>query len=367
MELLLAGVPGIWHGLGRTGRRLGNGEMRLQQLPPRAIGRRDHVELIEPGVRTTRKHEGVADVAVDSLLPADSPRLDGQQAVHVRDLVAVETALPPILVHRETMRVVDGMHRLLAAQLRGARTIPVRYVDGNDNGLFVLSVEANLSHGLRLSVADREAAATRILKAYPHWSDRAIATVTGLAAKKVREIRRCASSDLPQLHARVGQDGRVRPVNSAEGRRLASRVIAARPDASLREVARIAGISPGTVRDVRRRMSRGDDPVTKRQRSRPEAPATARSADQSPTALVTRDAITILENLRRDPALRFSDTGRTLLRWMHMKVVETDGLSDKVGAVPAHCADQVAELALACAEEWRNFAQSVERRNGDSA
>jgi hypothetical protein len=35
--------------------------------------------------------------------------------------------LPPILVHRATNRIIDGMHRLEAAKLRGDETISVRF------------------------------------------------------------------------------------------------------------------------------------------------------------------------------------------------------------------------------------------------
>ena len=42
---------------------------------------------------------------------------------HVETLIASETELPPIIVHRLTMRVIDGMHRLLAVQRLGRRKI----------------------------------------------------------------------------------------------------------------------------------------------------------------------------------------------------------------------------------------------------
>ena len=64
-------------------------------------------------------------VPVSSLLSGDSPRLAGENLEHVQ-LLAVVQGLPPILVHRSTMRVIDGMHRLRAAKLRGDETIAVR-------------------------------------------------------------------------------------------------------------------------------------------------------------------------------------------------------------------------------------------------
>ncbi|MGP4002862.1 hypothetical protein [Streptomyces sp. 8N706] len=57
---------------------------------------------------------------VNSLLPADSPRLEGENLRHVRALAEVQTALLSIVVHCPTMRFVDGVHWLHAAALRAA-------------------------------------------------------------------------------------------------------------------------------------------------------------------------------------------------------------------------------------------------------
>src|SRR5437868_3424947 len=68
-------------------------------------------------------------VPIDSLLPARTPRLAGEDDSHIRMLAETENELPPILVCRRSFRVIDGMHRLRAARLRGAETIKVRFVD----------------------------------------------------------------------------------------------------------------------------------------------------------------------------------------------------------------------------------------------
>ncbi|RQX33168.1 hypothetical protein DLJ57_19775, partial [Micromonospora chalcea] len=128
-------------------------------------------------------------VPVSALLPGDSPRLAGENVEHIRLLAAMHD-LPPILVQRGTMRVIDGMHRLRAAKLRGDETVRVTFFDGDDAAAFLLSVDANIKHGLPLSRADREAAATRILRLYPQWSDRAVAAAAGLSPTTVSGIRR---------------------------------------------------------------------------------------------------------------------------------------------------------------------------------
>src|SRR5213076_255321 len=71
-------------------------------------------------------HEGSRWMPIGSLLPADSPRLEGERLDHVRALADAVGEPPPILVHRHSRRVIDGMHRLRAAQLRGERMIEVR-------------------------------------------------------------------------------------------------------------------------------------------------------------------------------------------------------------------------------------------------
>jgi ParB-like chromosome segregation protein Spo0J len=283
-------------------------------------------------------------VPVRSLRPADSPRVDGERAEHARLLAEVSGRLPPVIVHRSTMRIIDGMHRLRAAQMRGDETITVRFFDGTVEDAFVVAVHANVIHGMPLSMADREAATVRILMSHPTWSNRAVAAVTGLAATTVAAIRRRRADLAPASIARVGRDGRVRPLDPTEGRRKAMAILAARPGASLREIARAAGISAATVRDVRERMHRGDDPLPSRQRQRQTA---------------TRDREAILRNLRHDPALRFTDRGRELLRWLDARSQGPAGWEGVLNGLPAHSAYGVAELARWCAQRWLEVAEQM--------
>jgi hypothetical protein len=69
--------------------------------------------------RQTVQVTPVVAVPVLSLRPADSPRLNGEDKAHIARLAEMDTPLPPILVDRRTMRVIDGMHRLMAASLLG--------------------------------------------------------------------------------------------------------------------------------------------------------------------------------------------------------------------------------------------------------
>jgi ParB-like chromosome segregation protein Spo0J len=323
-------------------------------------------------------------VPIATLLPGEYPRSQGPDPEHVARLAEVDGPLPPILVRRTDMGVIDGMHRLLAAFARGQETIEVEFFDGSTEDAFLRAVEANVAHGLPLSQADRRAAATRIIASHPQMSDRAIARASGLGAKAVASIRRRSTDPGSQLNARVGRDGRVRPLNSVAGRWRAAQVMAENPDASLREVARIAGISPATASDVRKRLQAGEMPSA----SRPDAPAhvvgapcqavtaAAVDGDGSPAPAVSQDGRrkperrarpaqpdpgTLLEKLLRDPSLRLKEEGRHLLRLLQQNAA-ADWI-DLTDAVPPHCGALVGILARQYAATWLEFAQSLDNRD----
>ncbi|NEC19135.1 ParB/RepB/Spo0J family partition protein [Streptomyces parvus] len=331
---------------------------------------------------------------VSSFLPGDSPRLLGPDKRHVEALAQIDGALPPILVHWPSMKIIDGHHRLLAAQIRGDEEIEVSFFDGDAEAAFVIAVEANRAHGLPLTRADRTAAASRILKAHPNWSDRAIAAASGLSAVTVSGIRQKESAGSP-LGARIGRDGKARPLSAAEGRRLAGDLIAEQPAASLREIAKIAGIAPATVRDVRERMRRGQDPVPPKQRAAEslpeqrgtESPPQRRKEKTVPRRCVSKmaqsgqrrgvvlsrlsssDADTdtrptdIMERLLRDPSLRFNESRRSLLRWLGSQATGSQQWNEFLEQVPPHAVDAVAEFARACAQDWNSFAEELESRS----
>lgn len=285
----------------------------------------------------------VVRVAVRSLLPSDSPRIGGEDRAHLLAMAESGAELPPIIVQRSSMRVIDGMHRLRTAELRGEHEIGVRFFDGDDVEAFVLAVKANVTHGLPLTLADRKAAATRILRFRPEWSDRVIADISGLSPKTVGAIRARSTGEIPQVNSRVGRDGRVRPVDSADRRRVASEVIARHPTATLREVAAAAGISVATARDVRLQMHR--DP-------QPAAPAT--------------DPAMVMRRLQTDPSLRFTENGRALLRVLSVNALIAPRWDRLADDVPSHCADEIARLAGMYAAAWAQFDQQLRQRSNST-
>ena len=246
-------------------------------------------------------------VPLNELLAADSPRLAGEDESHTLRLAEVANQLPPILVHRATMRVIDGMHRVRAAIAAGKHEIQVRFFDGDEDEAFLHAVKENVTHGLPLSLEDRRAAAQRIIIRSPHLSDRAIGRYTGLSDKTVSTIRQRSTAEGAQTSMRVGMDGRARPLHSFEGRQRAVELWTARPDASLREVAAIAGVSVGTAHDVRKRMERGEDPILFRQaggrqggNSKDALPSRGMAARRRPRDVSNFDPRPMLESLVQD-------------------------------------------------------------------
>jgi hypothetical protein len=321
-------------------------------------------------------------VPIDRLRDADSPRRAGVDPAHVRLLAELDEGLPPITVHRATMRVIDGMHRLHAARLNHRETVEVTYFDGSERESFVLAVEANTGHGLPLTLADRRESAKRILRSYPEWSDRAIAAKVGLSGKTVGAIRRSDAEEFARAAVRVGRDGRVRPLSTVEGRLKARAVLAHRPDASLREIARIAGISVETARDVRDRLSLGEGalpgglagglaaageaaprlaPGRQPQTQTPQTPQKPQKPQTQTRPAGPIDPVAILDSLRRDPTIKYSAKGRALVRWLEARIVRS-GESDAIRRAPAHQAEKIAALARACAACWNDIASEMEHR-----
>jgi hypothetical protein len=344
----------------------------------------------------------VESVPTDTVAVAYTPRGDGADEEFVRQLAESVTPWPAIVVHRPTMTVVDGVHRLRAARLRGEERIAVRFFDGDVQDAALLAVAVNVTHGRALSVADRVAAAERIFLARPDWSDRAVAAVAGLSARKVAQVRRACGADTPEAGHRVGRDGRARPVSSAQGRELASRLIRQNPDASLRQIARRVGISPATVADVRDRMLKGEDPLPPRQRAAesrtdqcavgsdgiavvrvagPSAAGPSAAGLAGLPAKVTSllraqpgrqllrprprgsgspvELLAIFDSLRRDPSLRLNDAGRSVLRMLDACSAVVRDRQRILDTVPAHCRRPLAQLADGYAEIWQLLAEEL--------
>ncbi|MDR7276961.1 ParB/RepB/Spo0J family partition protein [Catenuloplanes atrovinosus] len=310
----------------------------------------------------------VIDMEISSLVLSGSPRQAGADLIHVEAMAAVQQELPPIVVHRPTMRVIDGTHRIQAAIRRGENTITGRFFDGTEDEAFVLSVWLNVSHGLPLALADRKRAAERIALSHPQWSDRRVAAVTGISPGTVADIRRRMTGGSAPASSRIGQDGRVRPLDCSAGRLLAGQLMTENPNLSLRQVAKAAAISPETARDVRNRLLSGAELVpSRRGRDAAQPAAKGRGRDRHTLNLVRTgerhepmiDRAVVIKRLMGDPALRYTDTGRNLLRLLSLHAHWAKEWETMVDNVPPHCTDVVADLARQFADLWADFATRV--------
>jgi ParB-like chromosome segregation protein Spo0J len=306
-------------------------------------------------------------VPIAELVLADSPRTSGEDVCHTRTLAESGAELPPIVVQRGTNRVIDGLHRVRAAQLRGEQTIQAWYFDGGDAAAFVLAVRSNVQHGLPLSLADRKTAATRMLRDNPHWSNRAIASVAGLSPKTVAALR--DSFDILTGDARLGRDGRVRPLSTAAGRERARKILEQNPASSLRAVSAAAGVSTGTVRDVRDRLrERGETPPSGRAALVPaQVTKGLRAGVRARPGAGQGDPVSTLRVLRGDPSLRCTESGRLLLSMLSVAATGERLRERLVAEVPEHCLGLVSELAAANAQAWQQLAARLDQRRSVSA
>ena len=314
-----------------------------------------------------------------SLGPGFFLRRSGTDAAHVQLLADAASSgeLPAILVQKSSLRIVDGMHRIAAAKLRGEESINARFVDCSDDEAFLLAVKSNTLHGLPLSRADRIAGAKRILEGHLDWSDRSVAAATGLSAKTIAGLRHHSDCEVKDLDKRLGRDGKWRPVTGIEGRKRAAEYLAIRPDASVREVAREADISLGTVHDVRDKLRRGLDPTTVGRRSSQDRAANGSAGDAgrdwtSPgngTGLHTRRPSNLAPSwseispkIANDPTIRYTENGRKFLRWMATRIMQPGEWKEFAEAVPPHWTKDISLVAESVSGAWLDFAKQLRTR-----
>lgn len=292
----------------------------------------------------------IADVPIESLRFGLSPRNENHDPEHAAALVEVLDKVPPILVHTPTLRVIDGVHRVEAARLAGRKTLPALMFDGDETLARIEAVRSNILHGKPLTLAERESAAVQFLGLVPDWSDRRIADVSGLSPATVARLRDRATADSGQLRARVGRDGRVRPLDPSELRQRIADAITSEPEASNRAIARRTAASPATVRDVRERLQRGENPVPARLRGE------RRGAEGSLRAKARK------KEPRKDCANVISAVPARFAAWFEARRIRDTEWQEFVDDIPIGRVYEVADATRRQSERWHAFAVALEDR-----
>ncbi|GEM_PF-3909194 len=100
---------------------------------------------------------------------------------------------PPVIIFDdgENRWLADGFHRIQAARLAGQEEIAADVRKGTLRDAQLFSVGANLTHGLRPSIADKRAAVSKLLAdpEWSRWSDREIARRAGVSQPFVSKMR----------------------------------------------------------------------------------------------------------------------------------------------------------------------------------
>jgi hypothetical protein len=67
------------------------------------------------------------------------------------------------------------------------------------------------------------------------------------------------------------------------------------------------------------------------------------------------------------PSLRFTQTGRELLRWLDARTVGPDGWETMLQGLPRHSAYVVGDLAYSCSQRWLELADALRERSTPEA
>ncbi|WP_196054791.1 ParB/RepB/Spo0J family partition protein [Nocardia aurantiaca] len=291
---------GIWQWIAARAVRPGESSIRVHLNA--------NLALLEPDP------SDIVRIPLDRLCIDNSIRQSGENSRHVTALSEVAAALPPIVVHRARMTVIDGAHRVRAAMFSGAQWIDAVYFDGDDGQALLLAIRLNSAHGLPLSAADRKAAAEQALSFYPDWSNHQLAQVIGLSERTIAAIRKRATAN--------------------PARRLPRH-----PSPAVQPLERQC--RPERIRDDRRQAA---------------APWVESAATDLPYLARA------VRSLRSDPALARTESGKQLLRLLDTIPADPDAWADMAANLPPYCAEIVAELAAQQAENWAALARSANRQ-----
>lgn len=143
-------------------------------------------------------------------MPGVAPRDADQETVD--RYAAVFSDLPPILVRRSDFCLIDGKHRLYAAEVAASDIILARFLDCDDDALPAQAFAANLQHGRPYSLGERVKGMRALTEQEP-WrsmSTTSLANLLGVHRQTVAKHRGEAE------FVRTGSDGVKRAAHIAK-------------------------------------------------------------------------------------------------------------------------------------------------------
>jgi DNA-binding CsgD family transcriptional regulator len=289
-------------------------------------------------------------VAVSALPVGQRWRSGGLDERRVVTLAAAG-AVSPLLVRRVDHLVVDGAHRLGAARRLGLHTVPVEWFEGSALDVARAFIDRNDRDGTPIVTPDRDALLAWVLREEPAWSDRLIAASCGVSPKSVARQRRGDEEPAGEIARRIGRDGRARPARAGLVREQVVAALEASPGASLRAIAQQLGVSPETVRSVRRSLA-----------DRDEAPAPRPVAAPVPSWVPSPIAPRPQPTWQDDRAFQSTASGCSFVDWFESTQVDAIGERKRASEVPLSRVYEVADEALRRAAFWKSFAEDLEAR-----
>ena len=316
---------------------------------------RDDPIGLRPGPTAAHQSVTFAEVDLRLLQPGRSWRAGALDESHLGRLMETPSRWSAVLVHQASMTVVDGCHRLEAARRLGRRALEARLLSCSEGFARLVALQANLQHGLPLTLQERREAAIDVFIDNPSWSDSRVAQLCGLSRRTVANLRRSRpdqeTADVPATAApllRVGRDGRSYPIKPEVVRERIIAELAEKTKDSLRTIALRTGSSPETVRRVRRNLAQADLPATP-----PGWP---------PQGLLPASLGEPPATLTEDSACNSTEAGRAFARWFDSLAVDHSDLSANVKAVPLNRVYIIIDEAERRAELWKLFADQLRAR-----
>jgi ParB-like chromosome segregation protein Spo0J len=284
-------------------------------------------------------------IPIEQVRPGKSPRRVAEDPEHIRILAESASQLPPIIVRSSDLSIIDGAHRFAAQRMRGASTVQALMFEGDDLETYLEAVRRNVYHGKPLTMDERRAAARRILEWNPQLSDRCIAEICGLSAKVVAGLRGGTTAANPRLNTyRIGKDGRARPLDPQSAREEVARLLRQNINASLRDVARRAGTSVNTARNVRRHLLDAEGQIS--------VTPSSQCSEQPPN----------MPSVANDQVFATSPEGNAFTKWLLSNTIEPSDWHGFVSSIPQSRLYAVIDEANRRADEWTEFAQALSSR-----